>query len=93
MQLAKDEDPEMMKQRFWRNLCALSFGLLVSGCQATAWTEKISVEHSNMPQQCAGWQKINVKSRTSYLLMREDPVLAMEIDAHNLKGRNIGCWQ
>lgn len=89
----EDENPKMKKQISWRNLCVLSFGVLATGCQATAWTEKISIEQKNLPQECAGWEEIDIRTRTTYVLMREDPKLAMAIDAHNLKGRNLGCWQ
>jgi len=46
-----------------------------------------------MPTECAGWQKIDLKQRTTLVLLREDPRLVVDIDAHNLKGRNLGCWQ
>lgn len=71
--------------------CSLAF--LTAGCTASAWSEKIQIESTPMPTQCAGWSKIDVKQRMSLFLMREDPKLLMEIDSHNLKGRNLGCWQ
>lgn len=75
----------------------LAFPLLAaaSGCTtaATAWTEKVTVEQVELPTECAGWQKINLKQRAYFTLMREDPRLIVEIDSHNLKGKNLGCWQ
>lgn len=66
----------------------------VSGCVAGAWSETVRIDSKPpMPQACAGWQKIELKSRTTMLLLREDPRLTVDIDAHNLKGRNLGCWQ
>ncbi|WP_297322430.1 hypothetical protein [uncultured Bartonella sp.] len=68
--------------------------LLVSGCatQATAWTEKITTQKVELPTECVGWQKINVKNRTRYFMMKEDQRALVDIDAHNLRGRNLGCW-
>ncbi|WP_425287369.1 hypothetical protein [Paramesorhizobium deserti] len=73
----------------------LSLPLLIglSGCQATAWSEKLSVETVELPKECAGWQKIEVKQRTTLALMRLDPRLLVDIDSHNLRGRNLGCWK
>jgi len=65
----------------------------LSGCTATAWTEKVKIDSTPMPTECAGWQKIDLKQRTTLALLREDPRLVVEIDSHNLKGRNLGCWQ
>ncbi|YBV96088.1 hypothetical protein M1D80_21240 [Phyllobacteriaceae bacterium JZ32] len=65
----------------------------LSGCTATAWSEKFSVETVELPKECAGWQKIDVKQRTTLALMRLDPRLLVDIDAHNLRGRNLGCWE
>ncbi len=66
----------------------------LSGCTATAWTEKVKLESAPpMPTECGGWQKIEMKRRTTLVLLREDPQLIMNIDSHNLKGRNLGCWQ
>lgn len=68
---------------------------VLAGCTgtATAWTEKVTIEQVELPKECAGWQKINLKQRAYFTLMREDPGLIMEIDSHNLKGKNLGCWQ
>lgn len=68
---------------------------LLAGCTgtATAWTEKVTIEKVELPKECVGWQKINLKQRAYFTLMREDPALIMEIDSHNLKGKNLGCWQ
>lgn len=46
-----------------------------------------------MPTECAGWQRIDLKQRTAMVLLREDARLATDIDAHNLKGRHLGCWE
>jgi hypothetical protein len=46
-----------------------------------------------MPTECAGWQRIDLKQRTTMVLLREDARLVTDIDAHNLKGRNLGCWE
>lgn len=70
------------------------FGLLTAcTSSATAWTEKVTIEQVELPKECVGWQKINLKQRGYYALLREDPALIMEIDSHNLKGKNLGCWQ
>ncbi|MHC5231797.1 hypothetical protein [Brucella sp. LJL56] len=65
----------------------------LSGCTATAWTENVKIDTTPMPTECTGWQKIDLKQRTTLVLLREDPRLVVDIDAHNLKGRNLGCWQ
>lgn len=77
------------------SLLCLPVLVLLAGCAgtATAWTEKVTIEKVDLPKECAGWQKINFKQRTYYMLMRDDPTLIMEIDSHNLKGKNLGCWQ
>jgi hypothetical protein len=66
---------------------------VLSGCTATAWTEKVKIDSTPMPTECAGWQKIDLKQRTTMVLLRQDPKLVVDIDSHNLKGRNLGCWQ
>ncbi|WP_245419793.1 hypothetical protein [Phyllobacterium salinisoli] len=72
----------------------LTLPLLVglSACTATAWSEKFAVETVILPKECAGWQKIDLKQRTILALMRSDPRLVVDIDSHNLRGRNLGCW-
>ncbi len=65
----------------------------LAGCTATAWTEKVKIDTTPMPTECSGWQKIDLKSRTMLTLLRSDPRLVTDIDAHNLKGRDLGCWQ
>ncbi len=65
----------------------------LSGCTATAWTEKVKIDSTPMPTECAGWEKIDLKQRTTLVLLREDPRLVVQIDSHNLKGRTLGCWQ
>jgi len=76
-------------------LGVLSLPLLISlsGCTATAWSEKFAVETVELPKECAGWQKIDIKQRTTLALMRIDPHLLVDIDSHNLRGRNLGCWK
>lgn len=68
--------------------------LMFAGCatQATAWTEKITTQKVELPTECAGWQKIEVKTRTRYFMMKEDQRALVDIDAHNLRGKNLGCW-
>ncbi len=88
---------DMIKSRMVLNFRLLSLPLLalMTGCTgtATAWTEKVTIEKVELPKECAGWQKINIKQRAYYALMRQDPALIMEIDSHNLKGKNLGCWE
>lgn len=45
-----------------------------------------------MPSSCKGWEKIEIKNRTRYYLAQQDQRLLINIDAHNLRGRNLGCW-
>ncbi len=63
-----------------------------SGCTATAWSEKVSFDAAPQPTECAGWQRINMGPRAAMVLVREDAKLVAEIDAHNLRGRKLGCW-
>lgn len=65
------------------------------GCtaKATAWSEKIAFSQPSMPTQCAGWQKLEIKNSTRYYLLEKDQRLLVDLDAHNLRGRQIGCWQ
>ena len=65
------------------------------GCtaKATAWSEKITFSPSNMPTECAGWQKLEIKNSTRYYLLEKDQRLLVDLDSHNLRGRQIGCWQ
>ena len=65
----------------------------MQGCSVNTYAEKITLDKTVMPTECAGWEKIELKQRTSLFLMREDPRLIVEIDSHNLKGQNLGCWQ
>lgn len=76
-------------------LMCLPLLAVMAGCSgtATAWTEKMTIEKVELPKECAGWQKINFKQRAYYALMREDPALIVDIDSHNLKGKNLGCWE
>lgn len=76
-------------------LLCLPLLAVMAGCTstATAWTEKVTIEKVELPKECAGWEKINLKQRAYYSLMRQDPGLIMEIDSHNLKGKNLGCWE
>jgi len=68
--------------------------LLLSGCQtATGWAEKINLHKTTLPTECKGWEKMTLKNRSRYDLARYDPQLLMNIDAHNLRGRNLGCWK
>jgi hypothetical protein len=88
---------DMMKHRRSFNYKLLSLPVLaiLAGCSttATAWTEKVTIEKVELPKECAGWQKINLKQRTYFGLMRQDPGLILDIDSHNLKGKNLGCWE
>lgn len=76
-------------------LLSLPVLAVLAGCSgtATAWTEKVTIEKVELPKECVGWQKINMKQRSYYALMRQDPALIMEIDSHNLKGKKLGCWE
>ncbi|MGU3573961.1 hypothetical protein ACLBWZ_00375 [Brucellaceae bacterium C25G] len=65
----------------------------MQGCSVNTYAEKITLDKTVMPSECTGWEKIEIRQRTSLFLMREDPRLMVEIDSHNLKGRNLGCWQ
>ncbi|MEJ5080116.1 MULTISPECIES: hypothetical protein [Brucella/Ochrobactrum group] len=66
----------------------------VSGCTATTWSETVRIDsRPPMPTECAGWQRIDLKQRTTMILLREDARLVTDIDSHNLKGRNLGCWE
>jgi len=68
--------------------------LATSGCvaNATAWTEKLTLQKVELPTDCKGWEKIDLKTRTRYFLIREDQSALVNIDAHNLRGKNLGCW-
>ena len=77
----------------WRGAAVASLVAILSCCTATAWTEKVKIDSTPMPTECAGWQKIDLKQRATLVLLREDPRLVVDIDSHNLKGRNLGCWQ
>ncbi|UXM95120.1 hypothetical protein N5853_00185 [Bartonella sp. HY329] len=65
------------------------------GCtaKATAWSEKIAFSQPSMPTQCGGWQKLEIKNSTRYYLLEKDQRLLVDLDAHNLRGKQIGCWQ
>ena len=41
---------------------------------------------------CAGWERIRLKPETSLYLAKSDIPAMIDIDAHNLKGRNLNCW-
>jgi len=56
------------------------------------WAGKVARPESKMPVSCAGWQKIELKNHSRYMLMQKDQKLLLNIDAHNLRGRNQGCW-
>jgi len=69
--------------------------LLLAGCQArtTSFADKLVTPRVQMPQQCHGWEKIELKNNSRYHLLASDQRLVVNIDAHNLRGRNLGCWQ
>ncbi|WP_246681417.1 hypothetical protein [Candidatus Tokpelaia sp.] len=56
------------------------------------WAGKVARPEAQMPTSCSGWQKIELKNHSRYLLMQKDQKLLLNIDAHNLRGRNMGCW-
>lgn len=58
----------------------------------SGWAGRVARPESGLPKSCAGWQKIELKGHSRYLLMQKDQKLLMNIDAHNLRGRDIGCW-
>lgn len=79
-------------------LCAMGImpGMLfLAGCtnRAAEWAEKVTVQRVQMPTECTGWEKLELKNRTRYYLMQNDPRLAVNIDSHNLRGRQLGCWE
>lgn len=81
-----------------QKLCALGLVLgvlFLGGClsRATDWAEKVTLQDVKLPTECGGWEKLELKNRTRYYLMREDQRLLVNIDAHNLRGRNLGCWK
>jgi|GEM_PF-1731759 len=53
---------------------------------------KVAHPELQTPKSCAGWEKIDMKNKTRYLLMQKDAKLLMSIDSHNLRGQNLGCW-
>jgi len=69
--------------------------LLLTGCKArtSAMADRLTSQRVDLPQQCAGWEKINLKNSSRYMLLQHDQRLVVNIDAHNLRGRNLGCWQ
>ncbi|WP_273726380.1 hypothetical protein [Brucella gallinifaecis] len=72
----------------------VGFSAVLSGCTATAWSETVRIDSKPpMPTECVGWQRIDLKQRTTMVLLREDARLVTDIDSHNLKGRNLGCWE
>lgn len=78
----------------------LTPAFLLTGCggmgkipgNVSGWASKVARPETQLPQSCAGWQKIELKGHSRYLLMQKDQKLLMNIDAHNLRGRNLGCW-
>ncbi|MFI3905215.1 hypothetical protein [Ochrobactrum sp. S1502_03] len=77
-----------------QSVMVIAVGAVVSGCAASAWSETVRIDsRPAMPTECAGWQRIDLKQRTAMVLLREDARLATDIDAHNLKGRHLGCWE
>jgi len=72
------------------------FGLLfLVACQARspAFVDRLTVARVQVPQECSGWEKIEIKTSSRYYLLQHDQRLVVNIDAHNLRGRNLGCWQ
>ncbi|MCV9906025.1 MULTISPECIES: hypothetical protein [Ochrobactrum] len=77
-----------------QSVMVVAVGAVLSGCTATAWSETVRIDSAPpMPKECAGWQRIDLKQRTTMVLLREDARLVTDIDSHNLKGRNLGCWE
>lgn len=74
-------------------LLVTGIGFAITGCASTAWSEKVSFDAAPQPTECAGWQRINMGPKAAMVLVREDAKLVAEIDAHNLRGRNLGCWK
>jgi len=69
----------------------------LSGCAGTVdkvsgIAGKIAHPENQQPKDCAGWQKIELKGHTRYFLLQKDQKLVINIDAHNLRGHNLGCW-
>jgi len=76
-------------------LVGLAGLLSLAGCEAenTSLTRQLTGKRVDLPQQCAGWEKIELKNSSRYMLLRHDQRLVVNIEAHNLRGRNLGCWQ
>jgi len=76
-------------------LMSLLFLALLSGCktQPASLSERLVTKRVEMPENCAGWEKIALKNSSRYYLLQHDQRLVVNIDAHNLRGRNLGCWQ
>lgn len=54
--------------------------LILSGCQ------------TNATPNCAGWEKITIKSKTAAYLAGNDLTAGQGIASHNKHGRNLKCW-
>jgi len=79
------------------SIALLALAAALAGCgggmdNVSGWASKVAHPESRQPKDCAGWQKIELKGHTRYLLLQKDQKLVVNIDAHNLRGRNLGCW-
>jgi len=79
----------------WLGRTGLICLVLVSACSIrhSSLAEKITSQRIEIPQHCVGWEKIELKNSARYTLLQHDQRLVINIDAHNLRGRNLGCWQ
>jgi hypothetical protein len=68
----------------------LMLGVLLAGC-ASAKRMMPDIGKS-LPAACAGWTSLPLKEHTAARLQGADPELVARLDAHNLRGRNLGCW-
>ena len=69
-----------MKTTLSKLLMLTAFALSLAACQTTA------------TPNCAGWEKITIKSKTAAYLAGNDLTAGQGIASHNKHGRNLKCW-
>jgi len=81
--------------RIYLCFCALCSAVFLIGCNAkmSGLTERITTARVVTPNACSGWEKLELKGRSRYHLMQHDQRLLVNIEAHNLRGRDLGCWK
>jgi len=86
-----------MEMRLSKHALMLGFFCLsfLAGCEtkSTFITDRLTTARVETPKHCSGWEKIELKNSSRYYLLQHDQRLVVNIDAHNLRGRNLGCWQ